>query len=159
MVMSAENPRKMPLHLRSKSRPHCGRLTSETLACGRVCGAEVSSRGAAPTPAFILLPLSYLWGRGIPATNASQIACTAFAASGCGRLPVRRRIRRLRRTGALTRGAVPAAVVSAAPVRTFAVEHHSQAFASAAHRSDLLHPEWGGWCSADCRFACARFGG
>ena len=61
----------------------------------------------------------------------------------------------LRLEGVVMRGAAPASV----PAHTFGVEHLFQAAAIAAGASALLHPESGGWCRADCRFACVHLAG
>lgn len=52
----SRNPLELPAHLQPKSCPHCRRLASETLACGRVCGQMCLVKEAAVTvplsPAF-----------------------------------------------------------------------------------------------------------
>ena len=92
-----ESPPKLPAHLRPKSRPHCGRLASETPACGQVCGKMwLGWRGKAPA----LSPAHLSAHR-----NPSEIRPKPFRIAGAATVTLPRSCERTQRlTGANAAG-------------------------------------------------------
>ena len=152
-----ENPR--PAHLRPKSRPHCGRLASETrlrTQCGAVwlAGGRISDPRPLSCTFFdppVHLPLSVVL-ISPDGTHRPHAFDTAAFAMDCGLFTLRASARPHSGAQAVTLSCTFHCGVRV-PLRLDDVQPPCPSAPTVVRRTDRGPVGSGGWCRADCRCA------